>query len=52
MLMKEYKMLEVPKKDGEKVMNEMAQLGWEVVSMTCWNNWTIKLLITFAREKE
>ena len=30
--MKEYKILEVKKNEAEKVMNDMAKEGWEVVS--------------------
>ncbi|MBE6935955.1 MAG: DUF4177 domain-containing protein [Ruminococcaceae bacterium] len=48
--MKEYKVLEVRKKEAERVMNEMAKKGWEVVSVAYWNQWQICLLITFSRE--
>ena len=34
--MKEYKVLEVKKKKAERVMNEMAREGWEVVSVNYW----------------
>lgn len=49
--MKEYKMIEVEKKDAEEAMNYMAKDGWEVVSVACWNNVKICLLITFSKEK-
>jgi len=47
--MKEYKMIEVSKRKAERLMNEMAEQGWEVVSVTYWNAWKLCLLITFAR---
>ncbi len=47
--MKEYKIVEATKKDAENVMNTMAKDGWEVVSVTYWSYWTVKLLITFSR---
>ncbi len=50
--MKEYKVVEVnKKKDVEKVMNDMAKQGWEVVSVNFWSYWKVSLMITFAREK-
>lgn len=49
--MKEYKVIEVSKNKAEKTMNDMAEQGWEVVTMTYWNCWKISLLITFSREK-
>lgn len=49
--MKEYKVVETAKRNAERVMNDMAAQGWEVVSVTYWNAWRISLLITFAREK-
>ena len=48
--MKEYKVLETSKKNAEKLMNDMAKQGWEVVSVTYWSMWTIGLLITFSRD--
>lgn len=48
--MKEYKVLETTKKNAEKLMNDMAKQGWEVVSVTYWSMWTIGLLITFSRD--
>ncbi len=49
--MKEYKIVDVKKRDAEKVMNEMARDGWEVVSVTYWSYWWVSLLITFVREQ-
>ena len=48
--MKEYKVLETSKKNAEKLMNDMAKQGWEIVSVTYWSMWTIGLLITFSRD--
>ncbi len=48
--MKEYKILEVRKNQAEKVMNDMAKNGWEVVSTNYWNSWKISIMITFVRE--
>ena len=48
--MKEYKVVESRKGDAEKIMNDMARQGWEVVSVTYWSCWKISLLITFSRE--
>ena len=48
--MKEYKVLETSKKNAEKLMNDMAKQGWEVVSVTYWSMRTIGLLITFSRD--
>ena len=48
--MKEYKVLETSKKNAEKLMNDMAKQGWEVVSVTYWSMWTIGLLIAFSRD--
>lgn len=49
--MKEYKILEVNKKEAEKLMNNMAKEGWEVVSVNYWNMWKVSLMITFSKEK-
>lgn len=49
--MKEYKMMETSKKKAEQLMNEMAKQGWEVVSVTYWNNFKLCLLITFCKER-
>jgi len=48
---KEYKVIETSKGKAEKLMNEMAKQGWEVVSMTYWNAWKISLLITFSKDR-
>lgn len=50
MAVKEYKIVEARKKDAEEVMNTMAKQGWEVVSMSYWYQWRIRLLITFSKE--
>ena len=49
--MKEYKVVETTKGKAEKLMNDMAKQGWEVVSVTYWSMWKIGLLITFSKEK-
>lgn len=49
--MKEYKVMETSKKKAEQLMNDMAKQGWEVVSVTYWNNFKLCLLITFVRER-
>ena len=49
--MKEYKVMEIKKNQAEKLMNEMAKQGWEVVSVTYWNGWKLCLLITFSKDK-
>ena len=49
--MKEYKMIETRRHNAEKLMNEMAKQGWEVVSTTHWRKLiSHALLITFAKE--
>jgi len=48
--MKQYKVVETPKRRAEQVMNDMAREGWEVVSVTYWNGWKLCLLITFSKE--
>ena len=48
--MREYKIVEVKKRDAEKTMNAMAAQGWEVVSMTYWNYWKVCLMIVFSKE--
>lgn len=48
--MKQYKIIECKKGDAEKIMNDMAVHGWEVVSLTYWNMWRVSLLITFRKE--
>jgi len=49
--MKEYKVLETSKNAAERLMNDMAKQGGEVVSMTYWSMWKISLLITFSKEQ-
>lgn len=49
--MKEYKVIETRRHNAEKLMNEMAKQGWEVVSTTHWIKLiSHALLITFAKE--
>ncbi len=48
--MKEYKILDVGKNQAEKLMNDMAKDGWEVVSVNYWSFWKCCLMITFVRE--
>ena len=43
--------IESSKRKAEQLMNDMAKQGWEVVSVTYWNNFTLCLLITFVRER-
>ena len=50
--MKEYRVIDTSKNDAQRIMNEMAQQGWEVVSVTYWSMWKISLLITFSRNLE
>lgn len=47
--MKTYKVVTARKSNAEHIMNEMAAQGWEVVSVTYWCYWTIRLIITFVR---
>ncbi len=49
--MKEYKVVEAKKNQVEKIMNDMAKDGWEVVSTNYWNAWKVSIMITFVREK-
>ena len=48
--MKEYKVITVSKTKAEKLMNDMAAQGWDVISTNYWSMWTISLMITFARD--
>lgn len=50
--MKEYK-IEYAKslKVAEKIMNDLARDGWQVVSTAFWYKWKSGLAITFEREK-
>ena len=45
--MNEYKVVKASEKDAERVMNDMAKQGWEVVSTVCWG---IYVVITFSKE--
>ena len=49
--MKEYKVIEANRKQAERIMNEMAMQGWEVVSVVYWNNFIACLVITFSKDK-
>ncbi len=50
--MKEHKVIETRRRNAEKLMNDMAKQGWEVVSMTYWRKLiSHALLITFSKEK-
>ncbi len=49
--MKTYKIVETRKSCAERLMNDMAAQGWQVVSVSYWSYWTIRLLITFVREQ-
>ena len=48
--MKEYKVVKASEKDAERVMNDMARLGWEVVTVTYWSYWWVHVLITFVKD--
>ncbi len=48
--LKTYKIIETRKSRAEQLMNDMAAQGWQVVSVSYWSYWTIRLLITFVRE--
>lgn len=50
--MKEYKVIEAKKREAERIMNDMALAGWEVVSVTYWSYWQTCLLITFSRPRK
>ncbi len=54
--MKKYKIVKVKwdleLEKAEKVMNEMAQEGWEVVCMSTEPAQTMRLIITFSRTEE
>lgn len=49
--MKEYKQIKCGQREAEQIMNDMAERGWRVVSVTCWSCWWVHLLITFERDK-
>jgi len=49
--MKEYKVIETRRHNVEKLMNDMAKQGWEVVSTALWRKLISHvLLITFSKE--
>ncbi len=48
--MKEYKLMETTKENAERLMNNMAKHGWEVVSVNFWSKWKVCLMITFVRD--
>lgn len=48
--MKTYKLVRSRLSDAERVMNDMAAQGWQVVSTSYRSFWTVCLLITFVRE--
>ena len=49
--MKEYRVIKAKnEQDAERIMNDMARQGWEVVTVTYWSYWWVHVLITFARE--
>ena len=50
--MKEYRVIKAKnEQDAERIMNDMARQGWEVVTVTVTyrNYWWVHVLITFAR---
>lgn len=49
--MKEYKMVKCTEHNAERTMNELAEQGWRVVSVTYWSYWWVHLLITFERDR-
>ena len=51
--MKQYKLIETKKANAEKVMNDMAKEGWEVVSVTLdnWSHLSLHLLIIFSKDE-
>ena len=49
--MKEYKVVKCSQPKAESIMNDMAERGWRVVSVTYWCYWWIHLLITFERDR-
>lgn len=51
--MKEYRIVDAENQQAaERAMNEMAALGWEVVSTCYWQKWRTCPMITFVREKQ
>lgn len=49
--MREYKQIKCSQREAEQIMNDMAERGWRVVSVTYWAYWWVHLLITFERDK-
>ena len=49
--MKEYKQIKCGQREAEQIMNDMAERGWRVVSVTYWAYWWVHLLITFERDR-
>ena len=49
--MKEYRQIKCSQREAEQIMNDMAERGWRVVSVTYWAYWWVHLLITFERER-
>lgn len=49
--MVEYKMVEVKKEQAEDLMNKMAADGWKVTSTSYWMGMTVRVLVTFEKEK-
>ena len=49
--MREYKQIKCSQREAEQSMNDMAERGWRVVSVTYWAYWWVHLLITFERDK-
>ena len=49
--MKEYRVIKCSQTEAERVMNDMAETGWRVVSVTYWAYWWVHLLITFERDR-
>ena len=49
--MKEYRVIKAKnEQDAERIMNDMARQGWEVVTVTFWHYVGAHVLITFTRE--
>ena len=50
--MKEYKVMEVRKRNLEKTINEMSKEGWYFAGMSYWSYWRIRLVVVFTRETQ
>jgi hypothetical protein len=48
--MKEYRIVEVRKRNLEKTINEMSKEGWDFAGMSYWSYWRIRLVVVFVRE--